>query len=544
MYQYSLDSFVTFFVKSISKAKPAEGIEQRVLNLRDALRMTIYTWVSRGLFERHKLIFLSQLAFNLMKRGILGEDNLLNEVHFQFLMRGPRKQVDDNPLAWLPDPAWQAVNSLGELEEFAKFSSDLVEAAPRFREWFNHITPENEKLPLDWSSLDRTPFQKMLVVRSLRPDRMNTALSNFIRVALPDGSSYADCDSTLNSFQILEESFLDSTTTTPIYFILSPGANVVGDLDRLADKYGFVKNESYHNVSMGQGQDVVAMSCLELAHRNGHWVILNNIHLMPRWLIELEKKLDEFALEGSHEKFRLYLSSDPSNAIPIGVLSRCIKLTNEPPAGLKANLKRAFANFSREHIEEADSKTKSILFGLCHFHAIMMERKLYGPMGFNMMYPFSIGDLRDSAVCLSNYMENSGGGKIPWQDLKYIFGEIMYGGHIVNDFDRLLANEYLDWYMKDELLDETELYPFAEDEKGVSFQVCSNTQVVSIIDSLSFMCIFFTTQLQSPPPTSYEKYLEHIDTTMGADTPIAFGLHPNAEIDFRTQQSDNMFKVR
>lgn len=65
------------------------------------------------------------------------------------------------------------------------------------------------------------------------------------------------------------------------------------------------------------------------------------------------------------------------------------------------------------------------MFGLCHFHAIMMERKLYGPMGFNMMYPFSIGDLRDSAVCLTNYMENSGGGKIPWQDLKYIFGEIM-----------------------------------------------------------------------------------------------------------------------
>lgn len=77
-------------------------------------------------------------------------------------------------------------------------------------------------------------------------------------------------------------------------------------------------------------------------------------------------------------------------------------------------------------LSKADSKTKSILFGLCHFHAIMMERKLYGPMGFNMMYPFSIGDLRDSAVCLTNYMENSGGGKIPWQDLKYIFGEIMY----------------------------------------------------------------------------------------------------------------------
>ena len=37
-----------------------------------------------------------------------------------------------------------------------------------------------------------------------------------------------------------------------------------------------------------------------------------------------------------------------------------------------------------------------------------------------MMYPFSAGDLRDSATCLANYLERSGGGggKIPWQDLK------------------------------------------------------------------------------------------------------------------------------
>lgn len=121
------------------------------------------------------------------------------------------------------------------------------------------------------------------------------------------------------------------------------------------------------------------MSCLELAHRNGQWVILNNIHLMPNWLIELEKKLDEFAIEGSHEKFRLYLSSDPSAAIPIGVLSRCIKLTNEPPAGLKANLKRAFANFSREYIEEvtrdSSQRTKHRRFSTNRVSVIDFSRR-------------------------------------------------------------------------------------------------------------------------------------------------------------------------
>jgi dynein heavy chain, axonemal len=334
MYQYSLDSFVFFFFKSIQKAPPADTEELRVLNLRESLRMTIYTWVSRGLFERHKLIFLSQLTFNIMKRGILGEENKINEAFFQFLLRGPKKIVD-NPISWLPGTAWQACQALIELDGFGKFCENLIEAAPRFREWYNALTPESEKLPLDWAGLDRTPFQKMLVVRCMRPDRMMVSLSQFIRGVLPNGNAYADCDSALSAIEVLDQSLADSTPETPIYFILSPGANAVGMVDKLAtlEKYRYVKGESYHNVSMGQGQDKVAEACLETAHRNGHWVILNNIHLMPRWLLELEKKLDEYAQEGSHTRMRLFLTSDPSNAIPIGILNRCIKLTNEPPAG-------------------------------------------------------------------------------------------------------------------------------------------------------------------------------------------------------------------
>jgi dynein heavy chain, axonemal len=114
---------------------------------------TIYTMVRRGLFVRHKLIFLAQLTFNLMKRGILGEDNILNEVHFQFLLRGTRKEGEENPLSWLPKSAWEGCQALADLEEFNKFCSDLVEASPRFREWFNHITLESENfhwIGQDW----------------------------------------------------------------------------------------------------------------------------------------------------------------------------------------------------------------------------------------------------------------------------------------------------------------------------------------------------------------------------------------------------------
>lgn len=61
-----------------------------------------------------------------------------------------------------------------------------------------------------------------------------------------------------------------------------------------------------------------------------------------------------------------------------------------------------------------------------------------------MFYPFNIGDLRDSYYVLIKNLENNTSGRIPWDDLKYIFGEIMYGGHIVDDWDRKLCNAYLE----------------------------------------------------------------------------------------------------
>ncbi|MCV5231846.1 hypothetical protein OFC56_32305, partial [Escherichia coli] len=88
--------------------------------------------------------------------------------------------------------------------EFAKLPADLSEAPTRFKEWFNHVTPETEKLPLDWSALDKTPFKKLLVLRCMRPDRLNVALTQFVGATLPNGPRFVDTDSALNSTGILE----------------------------------------------------------------------------------------------------------------------------------------------------------------------------------------------------------------------------------------------------------------------------------------------------------------------------------------------------
>ena len=246
-----------------------------------------------------------------------GEESGYSAELLMFLLKTPRKLDAESPVEWINDSQWGMVELLSEVcclprlspltshlssltssqltspyphhashqyEGFTTLAKDLEESAPRFLEWFNHTTPESEKLPLDWRTLDSTPFRKLVVIRCLRPDRLTVAVNNFIRATLPSGGQYTDADGEFNSYQVLEQAFLDSDPTIPIYFILSPGANVVADVDKLAVKMGQVAGSTYHNISLGQGQDVVAQEKLENGHRQGHWVILNNVHLMPRWL--------------------------------------------------------------------------------------------------------------------------------------------------------------------------------------------------------------------------------------------------------------------
>lgn len=173
-------------------------------------------------------------------------------------------------------------------------------------------------------------------------------------------------------------------------------------------------------------------------------------------------------------------------------------------------MKRAWSTFNREEFDAKEPKIRTVLFALCYFHSMMLERRKFGPKGWNRGYPFSAGDLRDSSIVLNNYL-NANPGKVPWDDLRYIFGEIMYGGHITDDRDRRFCSTFLDNLMNESLLEEPELFPF--------------------VDRECFRC---------PAPTQYDRYAEFIQEGP-PETPMAYGLHPNAEIDFLTKQCQALF---
>ena len=71
------------------------------------------------------------------------------------------------------------------------------------------------------------------------------------------------------------KSFEESGPATPVFFILSPGVDPLKDVEALGKKLNFTSdNQNFHNVSLGQGQEIVAEQKMAIASKEGHWVVL------------------------------------------------------------------------------------------------------------------------------------------------------------------------------------------------------------------------------------------------------------------------------
>ena len=136
-----------------------------------------------------------------------------------------------------------------------------------------------------------------------------------------------------------------------------------------------------------QGQGPKATQMIEDAAQKGTWVYLQNCHLFVSWLIHLEVLCDALTPEKTHRDFRLWLTSMPCAQFPVSILQNGVKMTNEPPKGLKANLKATYYKMTDADLQSTDKPEayRKLLFALCFFHACCQERRKFGPLGWNVL---------------------------------------------------------------------------------------------------------------------------------------------------------------
>ncbi|KAJ8713922.1 hypothetical protein PYW08_007542 [Mythimna loreyi] len=500
MYQFSLKAYSVVFKEALAQAEPADELDKRVANLLDSITFAVFMYTSRGLFEKDKLVYLFLITLQ-----VLQTEGKVDPRELDFLLKFA-VAPENSPYIWLTNLSWGGVVTLSKMDAFENLDKDIEGAVKRWQKYTEGEAPERDKLPGEWKN--KSSLQRLCIMRALRPDRMSYASSAFCEENL--GTKYVEART-----PSLDKSYEESNSTTAMFFILSAGVDPLKDLEKLGRKVGFASDKkNFHIVSLGQGQEVVAEEAMGIASANGHWVILQNIHLVAKWLSALEKKMEE-CFESPADDYRLFLSAEPASdpayhIIPQGILESSIKITNEPPIGMWANLHKALDCFSQETLEmcSKEAEFKSVLFALCYFHAVVAERRKFGPQGWNRVYPFNFGDLTICVYVLYNYLEANP--RVPWEDLRYLFGEIMYGGHITDDWDRRLCRTFLLEYMQPELVDgELQLAP-------------------------GFI---------SPPNSDYVGYHSYIDDYLPDETPYLYGLHPNAEIGYLTTVSERLFKV-
>lgn len=173
------------------------------------------------------------------------------------------------------------------------------------------------------------------MLKALRSDKLINGVQNWIsekigkQFIMSPSWEYGKC-------------FKDSKVTTPLIIILSSGSDPKDDYTKFSEEMGMSKRSE--TISLGQGQGPKATLLIREAQNRGGWVLLQNCHLAKTWMSELEKICEDLN-ENISKDFRLWLTSTPSSDFPISVLQNGIKMTMEPPKGLRNNLLKNYNNF-------------------------------------------------------------------------------------------------------------------------------------------------------------------------------------------------------
>ena len=491
MYQFSLDSYFELYTQSIDKSAKSEDLEDRMKNLNSYHTASVYRNTCRSLFEKHKLLFSLQMCVKILQRSAK-----INNEEYQYFLRGAGLVDKDaqppNPAPeWINDVAWENLAEMdNKLPNLRGVAASFEQNTSEWKKWYTNPEPEAAPLPGEWEN-KCNQLQRLNLIRFLRPDRVIFAVSTFVANNL--GPKFVEPP----PFD-LDSVYTDSAPTAPLIFVLSPGVDPVIMLKVKAEHRGI--GEKFFSLSLGQGQGPIAERMLEDGMKQGHWVFLANCHLCISWMQELEKRVAELPTRNPHADFRMWLSSAPTPKFPMSILQVGLKMTTEPPRGLKPNLTRLYNKFTEKQFERSvkPTKYKKMVFELCYFHATLLERRKFKNLGWNIPYDFNDSDFDICEDVLLLYVDNYEA--TPWEAIRYLIGEANYGGRVTDAWDRRLLNTYLDtWY--NEAIFETDNFKMS---------------------SLSTYYI--------PDDGPLQSYKDYIQQLPNFDMPEAFGQHGNADI--------------
>lgn len=491
MYQTSLLQFLERFDLSMAKSEKSHATQRRISNIIDYLNYEIFSYTTRGLFETHKFLFGLLMALNIdMKSDKISHDE------FQNLIKGGAalniNECPAKPFAWITDMMWLNLCQLSSVSVFQYVTNHVASYEKAWRLWLKKNFPEEETFPMEYEKLDQ--FRKLLLIRSCCPDRIYAQSIKYIKWSM--GDRFA-----LSIVLNYESLYNDSRPLTPLICFLSVGSDPTPNIQSLAKK----QEVQCRAISMGQGQEIHARKLIGACIKDGGWTLLQNCHLGLEYMNELVNQLMELEKTEAnvHENFRVWITTEVHKNFPINLLQLSIKYTNEPPSGIRAGLKRTYGNLNQDLLDYSQNPYYlPLIYAVSFLHTIVQERRKYGPLGWNIPYEFNLADWLASCMFIQNHLDALDPKRgISWSTLRYMLGEVQYGGRVTDDYDKRLLNTFARVWFLDKMFEE-------------SFEFHSGYKIYRY--------------------KNQEEYLDAIDKMNATDPCEAYGLHSNADITYQT----------
>ncbi|CAH8459226.1 unnamed protein product [Dicrocoelium dendriticum] len=510
MYQFSLSSYMTVFLKALKKAMPHNSLPKRLSNIKNALTYATYCYGCMGIFEEHKMLLSFELALRLQQ-----DEKLIRSKELAFLVRGNvaiTEHTYSPPHPWISEIVWRDLIYLTAFipSRFGRLLRDIKSMGDQWKKWAEAKNPEVLPCPGRYKKL--RPFTRLCLIRCWRMDRIPNAIVHYVVKVL--GKQYVEPP--INS---LADVLASTSPGMPIVLIVQPGSDPQSQLTSLAQQLE-LGTSRIKSLSMGQGQESHAESMFTICSARGNWLLLQNCHLLLRFIPKLETLLDE--LSKPHPDFRLWMTTEMVSNFPISILQRSFKVVMEPPSGLKQNLAAGVGKLSHEQFVNCQhAQYRPCLFTLIFLHAVLQERRRYGKCGWNVCYDFSDSDFQVSLRILQISLNKSEETKreISWDTIKYLIGEVMYGGRTIDNYDRRILTTYMDEYFGDFLFDDFQPFRFYQDERVEYF-------------------------IPEEPPgfANYkEMYSDYVSHLPSAHKPEVLGLHPNAAMGYSVRFARSMW---
>merc|ERR1712167_274984 len=346
------------------------------------------------------------------------------------------------PFGWMTNDSWLNIPALADaLKFFANMPSDMAANESIWRKWYEDSEPEQLAIP-DYETrisenVEIGPLLRLLVVRMLRMDRCILQARDFIKSTAQMGPRFVEPVT-----DTMEMTYDESCAEVPTIFLLSAGVDPTESIELLARKK---KPPPPAVISLGEGQEPVAIKALNGAAQEGLWVMLQNCELALELMADMEQMFAK--MEHMDPQFRLFITCLPHKDFPLGLLQMSTKVTNEPPMGLKAGLLRTYTvTVDQERLERVETEQwRKLLFGLSFLHSVVQERRKFGAIGWCIKYEYNTADLTACILFLEGHLY---AGPISWSTLQYMVSEVQYGGKITDSVDRRMFNTYAEEFLR------------------------------------------------------------------------------------------------